>query len=139
MREFRPGQKASVAKTISEADVYAFAGMTGDFNPLHVDAEFARKSRFGERIAHGMLTAGLISTVLGMKLPGTGAIFLGQTLKFLKPVRFGDTITAEAEVVSYRSDKRILTLRTKCANQRGEQVLEGEATVLVDPLPEGFS
>lgn len=139
MREFRPGQKASVAKTISEADVYAFAGMTGDFNPLHVDAEFARKSRFGERIAHGMLTAGLISTVLGMKLPGPGAIYLGQTLKFLKPVRFGDTITAEAEVVSYRSDKRILTLRTKCANQRGEQVLEGEATVLVDSLPEGFS
>ena len=139
MPEFRPGQRAAVTKTISEADVYAFAGMTGDFNPLHVDAEFARKSRFGERIAHGMLTAGLISTVLGMKLPGPGAIFLGQTLKFLKPVRFGDTITAEAEVVSYRSEKRILTLRTKCANQRGEQVLEGEATVLVDPLPEGFS
>lgn len=139
MPEFRPGQRASVTKTISEADVYAFAGITGDFNPLHVDAEFAKGSRFGERIAHGMLTAGLISAVLGMRLPGPGAIFLGQTLKFLKPVRFGDTITAEAEVLSYRSDKRIVTLRTTCTNQRGERVLEGEATLMVDPVPEGFS
>lgn len=138
MPEFRPGQRASVTKTISEADVYAFAGITGDFNPLHVDAEFGRRSRFGERIAHGMLTAGLISAVLGMKLPGPGGIFLGQTLKFLKPVNFGDTITAEAEVVSYRSEKRILTLKTTCANQRGEQVIEGEAVLLVDSL-EGTS
>jgi len=138
MPEFRPGQRASVTKTISEADVYAFAGITGDFNPLHVDAEFGRRSRFGERIAHGMLTAGLISAVLGMKLPGPGGIFLGQTLKFLKPVNFGDTITAEAEVVSYRIEKRILTLKTTCANQRGEQVIEGEAVLLVDSL-EGTS
>lgn len=139
MREFHPGQTASFSKTITEADVYQFAGITGDFNPLHVNAEFARHSRFGERIAHGMLTAGLISTVLGMRLPGPGAIFLGQTLKFLKPVRFGDTITAKAEVLTYRSDKRILTLGTICTNQRGEQVLEGEATLLVDPVPGGFS
>ena len=132
MPEFQPGQKAKVTKTISEADVYAFAGITGDFNPLHVDAEFGRRSRFGERIAHGMLTAGLISAVLGMKLPGPGGIFLGQTLKFLKPVRFGDTITTEAEVISYRSEKRILTLKTTCTNQRGEQVIEGEAVLLVD-------
>jgi len=133
MREFRPGQRASVTKTISEADVYAFAGITGDFNPLHVDAEFGRRSRFGERIAHGMLTAGLISAVLGMKLPGPGGIFLGQTLQFLKPVKFGDTITAEVEVISYRSEKRILTLRTSCTNQRGEQVIGGESVLLVDP------
>jgi len=139
VREFRAGEIATFSKTVTEADVYAFAGITGDFNPLHVNAEFARQSRFGERIAHGMLTAGLISTVLGMRLPGPGAIFLGQTLKFLKPVRFGDTITAEAEVLSYRSDKRIVTLRTICTNQRAERVLEGEATLMVDPVPEGFS
>lgn len=132
MSEFVPGQRASISKTISEADVYAFAGITGDFNPLHVDAEFARRSRFGERIAHGMLTAGLISAVLGMRLPGPGGIFLSQTLKFLKPVKFGDTITAEAEVVSYQTDKRVLTLRTACTNQRGERVLEGESVLLVD-------
>jgi 3-hydroxybutyryl-CoA dehydratase len=131
--EFQPGQRAKVTKTISEADVYAFAGITGDFNPLHVDAEFGRRSRFGERIAHGMLTAGLISAVLGMKLPGPGGIFLGQTLQFLKPVKFGDTITAEVEVISYRSEKRILTLRTSCTNQWGEQVIGGESVLMVDP------
>lgn len=135
MPEFTPGQKATFTKTITEADVSAFAGITGDFNPLHVDAGFARRSRFGERIAHGMLTAGLISAVLGMRLPGPGGIFLSQTLKFLKPVRIGDTITAEAEVVSYRQDKRILTLRTTCRNQDGLAVVEGEAVLLVDPAP----
>lgn len=135
MAEFAPGQQASLTKTISEADVYAFAGITGDFNPLHVDAEFAQQSRFGERIAHGILTAGLISAVLGTRLPGPGGVYLSQTLKFLKPVRFGDTITATAEVVSYRSDKRILTLRTSCRNQRGETVAEGESMLLVDPNP----
>ena len=134
MAEFAPGQKASLTKTISEADVYAFAGVTGDFNPLHVNAEVARQSRFGERIAHGILTAGLISAVLGTRLPGPGGIYLSQSLKFLKPVRFGDTITATAEVVSYRSDKRILTLRTSCTNHRGETVAEGESVLLVESL-----
>lgn len=132
MVEFQPGQKATFIKTITEADVYAFAGITGDFNPLHVDAEFARRSRFGERIAHGMLTAGLISAVLGTRLPGPGGIYLGQTLKFLHPVRFGDTITATAEVMDYRSDKHILRLRTICTNQRGETVVEGESVLLVE-------
>lgn len=135
MAEFTPGQKASLTKTISEGDVYAFAGITGDFNPLHVDAEFARKSRFGERVAHGVLAAGLISAVLGMQLPGPGGVYLSQSLKFLKPVRLGDTITATAEVVSYRSDKRILTLRTSCTSQRGEIVAEGESVLLVDSPP----
>ncbi len=132
MREFTPGQKASTTKTISEADVYAFAGITGDFNPLHVDAEFARRTRFGERIAHGILTAGLISAVLGMRLPGPGGIFLSQTLKFVAPVRLGDTITATAEVMAWNPAKRILHLRTTCANQRGEAVLEGESVLLVE-------
>ncbi len=133
--EFTPGQKATWTKTITEADVNAFASLTGDFNPLHVDSAFASRSRFGERIAHGMLTAGLVSAVLGMRLPGPGGIFLSQTLKFLKPVRLGDTITAQAEVLSYRPDKRILTLRTTCVNQRGDLVLDGEAVMLVDPVP----
>lgn len=130
--EFKVGQRASMTKTITEADVYGFAGITGDFNPLHVNVEYARRSRFGERIAHGMLTAGLISTVLGMHLPGPGAVYLSQSLKFLKPVKFGDTITAAAEVAAYRSDKRILTLRTACTNQHGETVAEGESVLLVD-------
>ena len=130
--EFEPGQKATWTKTITEADVYTFAGITGDFNPLHVNREYAAGSRFGERISHGMLTAGLISAVLGMRLPGPGGIFLSQSLKFLKPVRFGDTITAEAEVLSYRPDRRLLTLRTNCTNQRGEAVIEGEAVLLVE-------
>lgn len=132
--DFQPGQRATFTKTITEADINAFAGITGDFNPLHVDAEFASRSRFGERIAHGMLTAGLISAVLGMRLPGPGGIFLSQTLKFLRPVRIGDTVTASAEVVGYRPDKRVVTLATACLNQRGETVVEGEAVLLVDPV-----
>jgi len=131
MAEFVPGQRATFTKTITEADVYAFAGITGDFNPLHVDREYAARTRFGERIAHGLLTAGLISAVLGMRLPGPGGIFLSQTLTFLRPVRFGDTITAAAEVRSYRADQGVLILRTTCTNQRGETVIEGEASLLV--------
>lgn len=134
MKDFQVGEKARVTKTISEADVYAFAGITGDFNPLHVDAEFARRSRFGERIAHGILTAGLISTVLGMKLPGPGGIFLSQTLRFVRPVRLGDTITATAEVTSWNAAKRILQLRTACTNQRDEVVVEGESVLLVEEM-----
>jgi 3-hydroxybutyryl-CoA dehydratase len=138
VREFTVGEKASVTKTISEADIDAFAELTGDFNPLHVDEEFARRSRFGERIAHGLLTAGLISTVLGMRLPGPGGIFLSQTLQFLRPVRIGDTITATAEVTAWNRAKRVLQLRTACANQHGEAVVEGESVLLVDDLaPEG--
>jgi 3-hydroxybutyryl-CoA dehydratase len=134
VRGFTIGEKASATKTISEADIYAFAGITGDFNPLHVDVEFARRSRFGERIAHGLLTAGLISTVLGMHLPGPGGIFLSQTLRFLRPVRIGDTITATAEVTAWQPAKRVLQLRTTCTNQHGEAVVEGESVLLVDDL-----
>jgi 3-hydroxybutyryl-CoA dehydratase len=136
MPDFEPGQRATFAKTITERDIYAFAGITGDFNPLHVNAEYAARSRFGERIAHGMLTAGLISAVLGMRLPGPGGIFLSQSLKFVKPVRIGDTVTATAEVITYRPEKRILTLKTTCQNQRGESVIEGESVLLVEPVPE---
>ncbi len=132
--DFQIGETASFSKTITEADIYAYAGISGDFNPVHVNAEFAKRTRFKERIAHGMLTAGLVSAVLGMKLPGPGAIYLSQQMEFLKPVRIGDTITATAEVQAYNPDKRILTLRTTCANQRGEQVLEGRAVVMMDRI-----
>ncbi len=138
MRAFEPGQAATWTKTITEADVEAFAGITGDYNPLHVDKEYAARSRFGERIAHGILTAGMISAVLGMRLPGPGGIFLSQTLKFVQPVRFGDTITARAEVVSWRPERRLLILHTTCTNQRGEAVLDGEAALLVEPVPDGL-
>jgi len=137
--EFTAGQSATWTKTITEADVIAYAGITGDFNPLHVDQVYAARSRFGERIAHGLLTAGLISAVLGMRLPGPGGIFLSQALKFVRPVRLGDTITATAEVTAWNPAKRLLHLRTTCANQDGEGVIEGEAVLLVEDLkdPEG--
>lgn len=127
--QYEIGQKASTTKTITETDVYLFAGITGDLNPAHVNEEYARTTRFGGRIAHGILSAGLISAVLGMNLPGPGSIYLSQTLNFTAPVRIGDTITATAEVVEIINGKR-LRLRTTCVNQRGETVVEGEAVVL---------
>ncbi|MBX7218508.1 MAG: MaoC family dehydratase [Blastocatellia bacterium] len=130
-RIFTVGEHASVSKTITEADVVLFAGVTGDFNPVHLDAEFAKGTRFGARIAHGMLSAGLISAVLGMKLPGPGAIYLGQEIKFLKPVFIGDTITAQVEVLEFDAEKRRLTAKTECRNQRNEVVLTGTAKLLV--------
>ena len=127
------GQSAEMTKIITEEDVFLFAGITGDRNPVHISKEFAAKSRFGERIAHGMLTAGLISAVIGMKLPGPGCLYVSQTLSFLAPVRIGDEVTARAEVVEVISEKR-LKLRTQCINQRKEVVLEGEA-IIVPPRP----
>ena len=129
---FTVGEKASFSRTITEADIMAYAGLSGDFNPVHVDDEYAKTTRFGSRIAHGLLTTGLISNVLGMKLPGPGSIYLSQTLKFTAPVRIGDTVTATVEVLSYREDKRVLTVKTDCTNQRGELVLTGEAVLLIE-------
>lgn len=125
------GATAEVSKTIGEHDVYTFAGLTGDFNPVHVDEVAAGRSRFGGRVAHGMLAAGLFSAILGTKLPGPGTIYLGQELKFLAPVRFGDTVTARVEVLEVRADKPIAVLRTWAVNQKGETVLDGKATVLL--------
>ena len=129
---FQIGQSASFTKTVTESDVTTFAGLIGDFNPIHVDAEYARKSRFGRRVAHGMFTGGLISAVLGNKLPGPGSIYLSQQIEFLAPVFIGDTITATVEVTSWRQDKRILTLKTDCYNQERKQVVTGQAVLLVD-------
>ncbi len=128
--DLQVGQTASVAKTITEADILLFAAVSTDTNPLHIDDEAARRSRFGERIAHGMLSAGLISAVLGTRLPGPGTIYLGQTLKFLAPVKIGATVTATAEVVALDPRRRRATLRTVCT-VGNKVVIEGEALVMV--------
>ncbi|GKX31238.1 (R)-specific enoyl-CoA hydratase [Vallitalea longa] len=124
------GDKASFEKTISESDVYLYAGITGDQNPAHINQVEAEKSMFKGRIAHGMLTAGYISAVLGMQLPGPGTIYLGQELKFTAPVRFGDTVKAEVEVIEKKQEKNIIKLNTICTNQEGTIVLKGIATVM---------
>lgn len=121
------GDEASLSRTITEAHIVSFAGITGDFNPVHVDAEYAQQSMFGERICHGMLMAGLISAVLGMQLPGPNAIYLGQDLKFTAPVKIGDTVTVTVTVTEKRDDKRIIKLRTAVSNQKGELVVDGNA------------
>lgn len=124
------GDSASFRKTVTEADVSLYAGITGDLNPAHIDEIFARESIFKERIAHGMLTAGLISAVLGTRLPGPGTIYLGQTLNFLAPVHIGDTITAAVEVLELVAGGKRVRLQTTCTNQDGTLVLDGEATVM---------
>jgi 3-hydroxybutyryl-CoA dehydratase len=124
------GAKASRQKTIMAADIEAFASATGDTNPVHLDDAYAATTQFGKRIAHGLLTAGIVSAVLANDLPGPGTIYLGQDLKFKAPVFIGDTITATVEVIQYRDDKRIATFETTCVNQDGTLVLEGEAVVL---------
>jgi acyl dehydratase len=124
------GDSAEITKTIEQSDIDAFARVTGDHNPVHVDEEFAKTTRFGRRIAHGMLTASLISAVLANKLPGEGSVYLGQTLQFVAPVFPGDEITARVTVKEIREDKPIVKLETVCMNQRGEVVIRGEATVL---------
>jgi 3-hydroxybutyryl-CoA dehydratase len=126
---YEVGQSAEMTKVITEEDIFLFAGITGDRNPIHISKEFAAKTRFGERIAHGILTAGLISAVFGMKLPGPGSLYVSQTLSFLGPVKIGDEITARAEVMEVISEKR-LKLKTQCINQRKEVVLEGEAIIV---------
>lgn len=125
------GERASFSKTITETDVVLYAGLTGDFNPVHVDERAAARGLFRRRVAHGLLTAGLISTVLGTKLPGPGSIYLSQELRFTRPVFIGDTVIATAEVVEVVAEKRRVRLRTVCTNDRGETVLEGEALVMV--------
>ena len=123
------GDTATRSKTITDANIRAFADLTGDHNPIHMDEQFASQSRFGKRIAHGMLSASLISAVLANDLPGHGSIYLGQTLKFVAPVFIGDEITARVTVTSVRDGKPIAKLETVCTNQRDEVVIEGEATV----------
>ena len=131
---FSVGDSAEITKTIEQADIHAFADVTGDHNPVHIDEAFAQTTRFGRTIAHGMLSASLISAVLANKLPGAGSVYLGQTLQFVAPVFPGDEITARVTVKEIREDKPIVKLETVCINQRDEVVIRGEATVLVHRL-----
>jgi 3-hydroxybutyryl-CoA dehydratase len=124
------GQSAEFGKTISDEDVSMFARATGDFNPVHLDEEVAAKSRFKGRIAHGMLSAGVISAAIAGHFPGS--IYMSQSLRFTAPVRIGDTVTARIEIVELLSKRRV-RLATVCTNQNGEKVVDGEALVLVPP------
>ena len=130
--ELQIGQKASVQKTFTAADVTAFAGISLDVNPIHMSDKYAESTVFGKRIVHGILTSGLISAVLANKLPGPGTIYLGQELRFTRPVYLGDDITAEVEIVELREDKKIVKLNTTCYNQDGKVVISGLATVKFD-------
>ena len=131
MVHFYIGQTASCSKTITEADIVTYAGLSGDFNPIHINKEYAEKTRFGERIAHGLLTSCLLSQLLGMHLPGKGAVYMEQTLKFTAPVFIGDTIKATATVLELIEEKNILKLLTECHNQKGQLILTGNASMLV--------
>ncbi len=133
------GQAAEFSKTVTESDVVLYAGITGDFNPAHVDEVQASTSRFGGRIAHGLLSAGFISACMGTRLPGPGTIYLSQSLKFTRPVRIGDTVTARVEVLEWNEGKRRARLATTCRNQRNEVVIEGEALVMVPDEEAGAS
>jgi 3-hydroxybutyryl-CoA dehydratase len=130
---YKVGEVAEFTKVFSEEDVFLFAGISGDRNPVHVDREFAAKTRFKERIAHGLLTAGTISAAIGMKLPGPGCLYLSQTLSFKAPVFIGDEITARVEIVEVVSPKR-LRMKTQCFNQDKVLVIDGEA-IIVPPRP----
>lgn len=123
------GQTATFGKTISESDIYQFAGITGDLNPIHVDAQYAANTRFGQRIAHGMLSASFICTVLGTKLPGIGTIHLSQSLEFKKPVFIGDTINVLLTVIEVNREKNIVRIDCIIINHRGETVVKGIAQV----------
>ena len=125
--EIQVGDSGQVTKTVTETDVILYAGITGDNNPVHINDIEAKASRFGQRLVHGMLTAGFISAVLGTCLPGKGAIYMGQTLKFLRPVHIGDTVTAIGEVIAKNEEKRQITMRTTVVNQDGKMVIDGEA------------
>lgn len=133
--ELKVGDTAEFTKTVSEADIYMYAGVTGDVNPAHIDEVYASDTFFKTRIAHGMLLAGFISTVLGNRLPGNGTVYMKQELEFLAPVRIGDTVTARAEVVEVVKEKNRVKLRTTCVKQDGTTVVDGEALVSPPKAP----
>lgn len=135
IEELAVGMTAELSKTYEEWDILTFAAVTGDINPAHVDEAYARESVFHGKVAHGILTASLISAVLGTQLPGPGTIYLSQDLRFRRPVRIGDTITARVEIVELNREKNLVRLQTTCTNQRGEVVLEGAALVMPPKAP----
>lgn len=130
LEDLKPGMCASNARTVTEADIVLFAGVSGDTNPVHINQEFAAESPFAGRIAHGMLIASYVSTVLGMQLPGPGCIYISQQLRFKAPVRVGDTVKTRVEVREVMSDRKRVILNTVCS-VGGQVVLEGEAVMLV--------
>ena len=130
MQQIQVGDVSTFTKTVTESDITLFAGFSGDFNPAHINAVAAEQSMFGRRIAHGMLSAGFISTVLGTQLPGPGTIYMAQELRFVKQVLIGDTVTAICTVVERNEEKNRLKLETVVENQNGEKVITGFATVM---------
>ena len=129
IEELSVGDSAEFSKTVSESDIYVFAGVSGDLNPAHINEQFAAKTFFKTRVAHGILTAGFVSAVIGCKLPGPGTIYIKQELNFRSPVRIGDTITARVEVIEIVLEKSRVRLKTSAVNQAGTIVLDGEALV----------
>jgi len=129
------GDAAEFAKTVTETDIYLYAGITGDFNPAHVNEAYAKNTFFKTRIAHGMLTAGFISAIIANQLPGPGTIYLKQELSFLAPVHIGDTITARVEILELNVEKNRVRLKTACVNQDGVIVLQGEGMVSPPKAP----
>ena len=128
---FTIGEEATLTKTIADEEIKTFAQISGDNNPIHVNEDYARGTMFGGRIAHGMLVAGLISAVLGNKLPGPGSIYMNQELRFLAPVRPGESITARAQVTEWDEAKGRVKLLTEVTNQKGEVVISGEARLVM--------
>ena len=129
MEQLKVGDAAEFAKTVTETDIYLYAGVTGDFNPAHVNEAYAKNTFFKGRIAHGMLSAGFISAIIANQLPGPGTIYLKQDLSFLAPVRMGDTITGRVEVLELNQEKNRARLKTTCMNQDGVMVISGEGLV----------
>jgi 3-hydroxybutyryl-CoA dehydratase len=132
--KFKIGDSATVTKIITEADIQTFGDLTGDHNPLHFDQDHAKRTRFGRPISHGMMTGSLFSPIIAHQLPGEGAIYLSQSLKFVAPVFAGDTITATLTVTRIRENKPIITMVGVATNQSGEVVITGESVVMVDTL-----
>ena len=131
MTDLKIGDKFSTSKQITDSVVRAFADLSGDYNPIHIDEEFAKTTRFGRRIAHGMISGALISAVLGYEFKERRVVYLSQTMKFVAPVFIDDTVTATATVTNIRKDKNIVTLETVCTKQNGETTLKGEAVVMI--------
>ena len=131
MMDLKIGDKFSTSKQITDSVVRAFADLSGDYNPIHIDEEFAKTTRFGRRIAHGMISGALISAVLGYEFKERRVVYLSQTMKFVAPVFIDDTVTASATVKNIREDKNIVTLETVCTNQNGDTTLKGEAIVMI--------
>ena len=129
--ELHVGLAAERTRDVTDDVIRRYAELTEDFNPIHMDEAVAARSRFGARIAHGMLSAGFISAVIGMDLPGPGALYLGQTIRFTRPVKLGDSVTTRVEVTEIIPAKRRAKLATTCRNQHGEVVLEGEASIMM--------